>query len=266
MNYTHIYNSRNPGLIILLIDQTAKTEDIYKDGQWIPDMLADLANDALSEIFIRCVQGNEIKNKCYVSVISYGSSCVSVISEGYIQEYEKYYSPVQKEIDVCGEKTIIETGKIKVLDPQNEGWINAEEVFEEVEQYLECWKKHTIEENYKIDHVPIIIHIGTSVICDHVIENVNRICKMDFNDGNPVIINFIYNPGSMHDTCLEYTQPSDKEDALKRIYEMSSAVDSNLAADYETYKFFEEHPNFKFFFVNPEITPQQLISRIFKNN
>lgn len=264
MNYTNIYNSHNPGLIILLIDQTAKTEDVYKDGQWIPDMLADLANDALSEIFIRCVQGNEIKNKCYVSVISYGSSCVSVISEGYIQEYEKYYSPVLKEIDICGEKINIETVKIKVLESQSGGWISGEEVFEKVEQYLEYWKKHTIEENYKIDHVPIIIHIGAGVVWDHVFENVKRICNMDFNDGNPILINFIYNPWSMHDTYIEYTQPSGKEEHLKRIFELSSAVNSNLAAGYETYKFFENHPDYKFFFVNSVITPQQLISYVFK--
>ena len=68
----------------------------------------------------------------------------------------------------------------------------------------------------------------------------------------------------MHDTCIEYTQPSDKEHDLKRIHEMSSAVNSNLAADYEIYKFFEKHSNYKFFFVNPVITPQQLISHIFK--
>lgn len=90
MSFTNIYNRRIPGLIIFLLDQTCLTSDFAVDGCPAARKFTDFIDEALIMLLQKNWDGREIRNSCFVTVISYGADVVKTISEGYISEYEKY--------------------------------------------------------------------------------------------------------------------------------------------------------------------------------
>lgn len=67
--------------------------------------------------------------------------------------------------------------------------------FDLVEEILCNWKKLAKEKDYIQDHVPMIFHIGTGVCNDktHLFQTVRDINNIEFNDGTPIVINFVFN-------------------------------------------------------------------------
>lgn len=264
MNYENIYNRNHPGLIIFLIDQSAKTFDQYIDGSLLSEMIANCVNEAILELINKNKTGNEIINRCFIYVVSYESHEASILFGGLIKEYVNGHSrPIKIENCVFDQREDIS----EWVEPKSSGGDNPLRGFELTESLLDWWKSGTENENFNMAHVPVLIHIGTGLYFDddRLVQCIKRIQGMVFKDGNPIIINFIYNPWSMMNDTYEYSNPQDSNNINEIIaYEISSPVNPNLAANSDVFIFYKEHPENKFFFVNPHITPRDLIIDLFK--
>lgn len=92
MAYSNVpIGTSNPGCIVILVDQSWSM-----NGEWQTGIKAEQAalivNRAIYNLALKCQQGTEIKQRCYVSVISYGESVNSVV-EGMIADV--YASPIE---------------------------------------------------------------------------------------------------------------------------------------------------------------------------
>lgn len=262
MFYRNIYNRLNPGLIIFLIDQSATTNVPYFNGELLNEMFAKIVNKSIESIFIKSSFGDTVKDLCFIEIMGYGPDNVKCIASGPISYFEKYIDNL-----FLNHKNYSESNHtlFNVVEPTSEGFVDVLDGFLQAEQVLIGWKKNTIYKEYTNDHVPIIIHIGTGVLCnEQVFRAIDRINKIEFNDGNPIVINFIYNPWSMQNESFEYfSQSASYKSEQNYLFQMSSFVHKNLGANYETCKLFQEHPEYKFLFVNSKITPAELLLNIF---
>ena len=64
----------NPTLIILLVDQSGSMVDTFSGGRAgrKADFVADVVNNTLHDLVIRCTKTEEVRNYYYVAVIGYG--------------------------------------------------------------------------------------------------------------------------------------------------------------------------------------------------
>lgn len=259
MSFTNIYNRRIPGLIIFLLDQTCLTSDFAVDGCPAARKFTDFIDEALIMLLQKNWDGREIRNSCFVTVISYGADVVKTISEGYISEYEKY---IVRKHPYSDYKHLFE----ELIKPLSDGYPNVNDGFDSVSERLECWREYTIKRRFTIDHVPLVIHIGTGVSSNYEDLEVlgNKIKSIEFNDGNPIIANFIFNP-YFENVEIDYCDSIDTYlEELKYFLNISSSVHLGLAGNSETYDFFMKHPNYKFLFVNSKISPKDLIGNLYK--
>ena len=122
------YNKRigtsNPGLILILLDQSLSMEDYGKSKN-----AANAVNRVIYEIQGRCQSGNTIKDRCYIGVIGYGKS-ISPIVGGMISEVA----------DIPTETTIIEGMEIPVwVEPKAENTTPMAQAFEQSYNLLNDW-------------------------------------------------------------------------------------------------------------------------------
>ena len=92
----------------------------------------------------------------------------------------------------------------------------------------------------------------------------NKIQSIEFNDGNPIIANFIFNP-FFENVEIDFCDSIDTyHEELNYFLNISSGVHLGLAGNSETYDFFMKHPNYKFLFVNSKNSPKDLIGNLYK--
>jgi hypothetical protein len=76
MSYTQSLSSENPGYILILIDQSGSMSSGFggTTGGSKAQECAKAVNRVLREIGLTCTAGSVIKNRCDISVLSYGAS------------------------------------------------------------------------------------------------------------------------------------------------------------------------------------------------
>lgn len=80
-NYSQLLSSANPGLIVICIDQSSSMADPYVDNQNKAYFAAIAVNRVISEIITSCTAGDEIKDRCQIAVVGYGSSVRTLFNE-----------------------------------------------------------------------------------------------------------------------------------------------------------------------------------------
>jgi len=71
--YTQLWSSRNPRLIVFLLDQSASMVEIYGDtGKTKADYAADIVSFQINEFILRNKYRGTFSNRVYVVVIGYG--------------------------------------------------------------------------------------------------------------------------------------------------------------------------------------------------
>ncbi len=76
MPYNESLSSENPGYIVILIDQSGSMVSSFGGmmGGSKAEECAKAVNRVLREIGLACTAGEVIKNRCDISIVSYGKS------------------------------------------------------------------------------------------------------------------------------------------------------------------------------------------------
>lgn len=85
MPYEQKVGTHNPGLILILLDQSFSMRDAFPDGKRKADAAARAVNRLIYEIQERCQAGETIKDRCTLGVIGYGPRVLPLAS-GTISE------------------------------------------------------------------------------------------------------------------------------------------------------------------------------------
>ena len=85
MPYNESLSSEKPGYIVMLIDQSGSMGGTFTTGDSKSEVCAKAVNRVLRELGLACTVREQIKNRCDISVLSYGLSgneIVNAFSDG----------------------------------------------------------------------------------------------------------------------------------------------------------------------------------------
>jgi len=178
----------NPGLAMILVDQSYSMRDPYDPGQK-KDFAALAVNRAIYEIVLACQSGEIIKDRVYLAVIGYGAD-INVLLDGKISEIAN--NPV--EIQKMKKKEPDGAGGLVELDFEMPVWIKPRadngtpmgQAFETAHRVAETWiSKHS--DNFP----PIVINIsdGEPNDPDHTENAAHKLMDLSTNDGNLLLMN-----------------------------------------------------------------------------
>jgi len=125
MPYSQALSTNNPGYVIILIDQSASMLEPLANGSAKADECARAVNRILRELGLACTSGINVKNRCDVSVLSYGAKG-SVVSNGFSGCLTEKPIVAMKEL-VCNVQRI-EIVKRKVPDGAG-GYVEIDDEF-----------------------------------------------------------------------------------------------------------------------------------------
>ena len=128
-NYSTLWSSATPGLIIFLIDQSASMREEFFGDKNKAEFTASVINETINDLILQCSSGNIVKDRLFVSLIGYGGKggvSVDDVRSGYIGAFAD--NPLRFE-------------KIKKNIPDGEGG------FIEVEEEMPIFIEPTCPEN-----------------------------------------------------------------------------------------------------------------------
>ena len=188
MAYRQQISSDNPGCIIILVDQSMGGS--YGSGtEKKKDVVARAVNRVIDELVISCAVGEEIRDRCHVSVIGYSDE-VNWIVEGMISEVAESLIRLEtiKRIVPDGVGGVIEM-EVQMpiwLEPKRGFGTPMDEAFEHAYDIAqERCKVHP-------DSLPpIVINItdGAPSNPEATHDAAKRVMELDTTDGNVLVVN-----------------------------------------------------------------------------
>jgi hypothetical protein len=202
MAYTVPLSSENPGYIVILIDQSGSMSDSFggNTGGTKAQECAKAVNRVLRELGLACVSGQTIKNRCDISVISYGKSGDQACNAFTGNLANK---PIVNMQELAKNALRVEALKIKVsdgagglveVDEQFPVWIEAiadggtpmTEGFERAYQLVNDWTK-----SHQNSFPPVVINITDGEPNDQSSAKnaALQLRQLGTNDGKVLVLN-----------------------------------------------------------------------------
>jgi len=178
----------NPGLTIILVDQSYSMRDNYGEGQK-KDVAAMAVNRVIYEIVLACQSGERIKDRVYLAVIGYGEN-IDVLIEGKISEIaenpKEIKEMMKKEPDGAGGLVDVKAEMPIWIKPKAENGTPMGQAFDVAYRVAEQWVKKN-PDNFP----PIVINIsdGEPNDPDHTRDAAIRLMDIKTNDGHLLILN-----------------------------------------------------------------------------
>ena len=205
--YTQRWSSRNPRLIVFLLDQSASMVEIYGDtGKTKADYAADIVSFQIDEFILRNKYRGIFRNRVYVVVIGYGGDDpkdgVKKLLAGNIEDLalDDKYPSIEKEVEINGEIIKIPISK-RFVTPSADGVTPMKEAFELAKEVVEEFLKE-----HENTPAPIIINVSDGYPEVHgknqteyqkeVVDVVEEIRKIKTIDGATLIFNIYLGEGN----------------------------------------------------------------------
>lgn len=213
------YNARitrkNPGSIIILLDQSGSMDNQYKDNKTKAEVVTDVVNDLLNDLVYKCQREGNVRDYFQIMIIGYGqineeNVCTPKVSwEGNLANFDwvKVSDLKGNEIDSITTQTqeempwgelIKSTITKKVwINPIAEGLTPMKAAFELCLEKIEDW----ICDNNN-SYPPIIFNITDGYPTDvkdyqELTEITDKIKKIGTNYGNTLLFNCLFTEGEM---------------------------------------------------------------------
>ena len=223
--------SSNPGCIIILVDQSWSMSEPFGDNGTKAEQAALAVNRVLEELVLACRRGDEIRDRCHVTVIGYGES-VNCVVDGMISEVPSALVEVKKvkKLISDGAGGVIET-EIEMpiwLDPKASSQTPMHEAFQGASEVIEHWISDKPD-----GFPPIVINItdGAATRPDLAADTARKIMNLRTSDGASLVFNLhIANSGKMIVFPHNTTQFSG-EPLAEFLFDISSALPQLLVEE-----------------------------------
>ena len=228
MAYNNVpIGTSNPGCIVILADQSWSMSEDWQTGTK-SEQAALIVNRAIYNLALKCQQGTDIRQRCYVCVISYGES-VECVVDGMITDV--YATPIEvrtvkKAIpDGAGGIVEIEVELPIWLQPRASGGTPMHEAFECASDIVSDWIS-----DWPDSFPPVVINVtdGDPTYPDLTGDAARTIMNLQTTDGNVLVYNIhIANSDSPLQFLHSNTQLSDNPFA-EFLYSISSILPESL--------------------------------------
>lgn len=122
-NYSLMWGRKTPGHLIYLIDQSGS---MAGDNE---KKAAEAVHAAIMDTFRGCINGQEVRNRVYITIIGYGNeNGVSILREGWMTDYVA-------DLKAC------KTSGSTIVEPKSYGLTPMTEAFVMAKKCVETWLK-----------------------------------------------------------------------------------------------------------------------------
>jgi hypothetical protein len=202
MSYTQSLSSENPGYILILIDQSGSMSSKFggTSGGSKAQECSKAVNRVLREIGLTCTAGSVIKNRCDISVLSYGASGNQAKNAFGGNIASKPVVTMQELVNNC---LRVDTVKMKIsdgagglvevdeqfpiwIDPIASGGTPMAAAFEMAYKLVDSWTK-----SHQASFPPIVINITDGAPDSQPDAQIaaSKLSKLGTSDGTTLILN-----------------------------------------------------------------------------
>lgn len=274
MNYQNFFTRANPGLVIILIDQSKSMEDPWSGGKTLAEQTAMSINRCITEMGLRFTSGTTLKNSANIVLIGYGgvrdSWEANVLRSGSIVElFEDTTVPVQhlkqKISDGAGGILEIDFDLKEFVSPTAVWGTPMASAFELANRIVKEWVSRPLESedeegktysrDASKDPVPLIVNISDGEPTDKE-EDVRKYAKEIMEtacpDGYPLIFNIHLsaNGGREVSMPIDETSLPDGDKMSKLLFDISSRLPESMVQAAQESGFPDAVANVKTFMSN----------------
>jgi hypothetical protein len=218
----------NPGLIIILVDQSYSMNEPYDKGKSRAEYAASAVNRTLYNILLKCSAGATIKNRCHIGVIGYGASTNLAIA-GWVSEIPgmKQGEEICHVVEPDGVGGSVQTEEIVPI------WVKAEadngtpmaDAFDLASELVEAWTRDN-PNNFP----PIVINVTDGKPSDEAKarQAAQRLVNYSTADGNTLLFAAHIGDPSDGETVLPASSNGLKSDCAQFLYDTSSVIPATL--------------------------------------
>ena len=217
----------NPGLTMILVDQSYSMRDPYGEGQK-KDVAAMAVNRVIYEIVLACQSGEKIKDRVYLAAIGYGRD-IDLLIEGKISEIgenpQETKEMMKKEPDGAGGLVDVKALLPIWIKPKAENGTPMGQAFDAAYNVANDWvQKHP--DNFP----PIVINIsdGEPNDPDHTRDAALRLMDIQTNDGNLLLLNAHISDLTAGEILLPNSDAGLHNEYAKFLFEISSELPKTL--------------------------------------
>ncbi len=209
--YEKMVQTANPGLILILLDQSQSMEEAYSGSTKMN--LATLAiRRCIYEIINACKSGEAIKNRCQIGVYGYGSGAASLLIGGWVSDVFHLKigeeSIPRKVSDGAG--GLVDSPLIlpifRGLEPKAKGNTPMDLAFDEARNLIEkTWLPKFLD-----SFPPIVINItdGEPDDIPSATRSAKSLMSLKANDGNVLLFNAHISSANAGELSLPSSLPS----------------------------------------------------------
>ena len=226
--YNNSFSRTNPGLIVIIIDQSASMSATNEKGLSLAELAARSINNLINQfiLFLTTMNSNEeeiVKRSFKLVLIGHGGSYDKsyVILDKWIDEVAESY-PLGK-LTINTREGDFEQQCIEVLQPIASGKQDLFGAFSMAKDFVIDW---ITNHNKAEDPVPYIINVSNACTPDNdsTIKVVNEITRMEIPDGSPLIISLSVKKSQV----FSNSRISSDCEKSQFLYKLSSPVPSGL--------------------------------------
>jgi frataxin-like iron-binding protein CyaY len=198
-NYSKQWSTATPGYLIFLIDQSSSMARDWRDGKTYALYTAEIINRTISELIATNAAGESVKNRVFISLISYSGNKIDDVRSDYLNAYAEEPLRIDKKIkkvsDGEGGFLEMEVQSPVFIEPFGQGTTPMSGGFKFAKKLIDSWVE------LKNDcPVPVIINVSdgmpdggnkekTEIEIIDTINAANDIMNIETNDGSPLIFN-----------------------------------------------------------------------------
>lgn len=242
MAYQKKIGTDNPGVIVLLIDQSASMSDAASDGKSKAEHAALAVNRVIYELQEASQQGAITKPRCMVGIVGYGAQ-VGAVASGMIDELAANPKRVdklkRKESDGAGGLVEVDFNMPVWVDPVADSSTPMAEAFKEAIRVLSNGWMPSHPDSFP----PIVINITDGEPDDPAAAEAEAVRLMDLqtSDGNVLLFN-VHVSAARHggETALPSSRAGLADEYARFLFDISSPLPDALLAEAEKVGFAPE--------------------------
>ena len=249
--YSQLLSSSNPGLIIIMLDQSYSMTDPYQNNQNKADFAALAVNRMIGKIISACSSGKNIIDRCFVAVIGYSSDVNVLFLEKVsgLASNPKTITLKKKIPDGAGGLVEVDEILQVFVESTANGGTNTTEAFQNA--YLGAEK---FISSHPDSFPPIIINItdGEPNNFKTATTEANKLAQLKTSDGNVIVLNAHISSAKAGRIELPSNNDGFKNNKFAQfLFDISSVLPDNLAKRAKEVGF-NVQPNAKGFVFNAD--------------
>ena len=241
MAYSNVpIGTPNPGCFVILVDQSYSMSGQWQTGTKT-EVAALIVSRLIYELGLACDTGQEIKDRCHVSVIGYGAE-VECLIDGMISDV--YNSPIaMRKVtrllpDGAGGTVEVEADAPIWLQPMADNGTPMHTAFEYAAEVAGNWCSE-----HPNNFPPVVFNItdGAATEPDLTIAAAQKVMNIQTEDGNVLVFNVHIADSGSEVTFPHNTAPFADDIFAKFLFGISSVLPEPLRREAETHGFDPQH-------------------------